>query len=347
MGEQGALQELNEELLMKDIFLRAAVLASAAAAALSLSGCYFFPAEEELLEPPTVAVEDVAYSTYTARVKTISDKTVASGYVTSKSEYSAAFPESGGTLKKIYVNAGQFVEEGELLAELDTGELPYLYEQQKLIVQKAALSANASQEAALDYEIQQNTLAEYERQLGNSRLYAGMSGQVCFTAERNPGSTVTAYKTIVKVVDPDNLFVKYTSSTLKDFPLGKDVTITISGEDFAGYVSKTPTAVTEGLYDDYPALAADTESLFCEFTDGLPSILTIGQLADIAAVYDTHENAVVISKNLVRSDGDRKYVFVLDENDNKLEVDIVTGIENATEVEIVSGLSAGDKVVVR
>ena len=36
----------------------------AIAAALSLTGCYFFPAEEELLAPPTVAVEDVSYSTY-------------------------------------------------------------------------------------------------------------------------------------------------------------------------------------------------------------------------------------------------------------------------------------------
>ena len=94
-------------------------------------------------------------------------------------------------------------------------------------------------------------------------------------------------------------------------------------------------------------LAADTESVLCEFTGGLPSILTVGQLADITAVYETHENAVVISKNLVRSDGDRKYVFILDENDSKREVEIVTGIENATEVEIVSGLNAGDKVVVR
>lgn len=336
-----------EDLFMKNIFLRAAALASAAAAILALSGCYFFPAEEELLEPPTVAVEDVAYSTYTARTKTISDQTMASGYVTSKHEYSAAFPESGGVLKKIYVNAGQFVEEGELLAELDTGNLPYLYEQQKLIVQKAALSANASREAALEYEIQQNTLTEYERQMNNSRLYAGMTGQVCFTAEIKPGATVTAYKTVVKVIDPEKLFVKYTSNTLKQFPLGKDVTITIGGEDYAGYVSKTPTASAEGLYDDYPELAADTSSIYCEFTDGMPHALTCGELADITAVYATHENAVVISKNLVRSDGDRKYVFILDETDTKREVEITTGIENATEVEILSGLSAGDKVVVR
>lgn len=317
------------------------------AAALSLTGCYFFPAEEELLDPPTVAIEDVAYSTYAAKIKTIESKTMASGYVTSKSEYNAAFTESGGSLKKIYVTAGQFVKEGDLLAELDTGNLEYLCEQQKLIVQKAALYANNSQADALDYQMEQNTLAEYERQLANSRLYAGMDGQVCFTESLTPGSTVTAYKTIVKVIDPDNLFIKYTSNSLKAFPLGGDVTITVNGEDFPGYVSKTPTGTTEGLYDEYPNLAADTESIYCEFTDGLPGFLTIGTLADITAVMDVHENVVVIPKNLVKTDGERTYVTILDENDSKKEVDVVTGIENATEIEIVSGIQAGDKVVIR
>lgn len=321
--------------------------AAAAALALSLTGCYFFPSEEELLEPPTVAIEDVAYSTYTARIKTIEDKVTAAGYVTSKHEYEASFPESGGTLKKIYVTPGQFVEEGELLAELDTGDLEYLTEQQRLIVQKAALTANSSKSAQLDYEMQQNTLKEYERRLANSRLYSGMSGQVCFTESLKPGSTVTAYKTVVKVVDPENLFIKYTSNSLKAFRLNAEVVITVGGEDFAGYVSKTPTDVIEGLYDEYPALAEDTESIFCEFTDGLPSFLTIGTVADIAAISAVHENVVVISKNLVKTDGERTYVTILDENENKKEVDVVTGIQNATEIEIVSGLNAGDKVVVR
>ena len=111
-----------------------------AAAALTLSGCYFFPAEEELLEPPTVAIEDVAYSTYTAKIKDIASQTMASGYVTAKEDFNCGFTESGGILKKIHVNVGDFVEEGQLIAELDTGNLEYLYEQQKLIVEKARIT---------------------------------------------------------------------------------------------------------------------------------------------------------------------------------------------------------------
>lgn len=327
------------------IILSTAILLSAA----SLTGCFFFPAEEELLEPPTVAVEDIAYSTYTAKQKTIEDKTVATGYVFCKSQYNAGFPESGGTLKTIYVTPGQHVEQGDLLAELDVGDLDYLYRQQQLIVQKAQIAYNSSgsADARLTLEMEQNTLAEYERQLTNSRIYAGMTGEVCFVQDMDPGTTVTAYKTIIKIVDPTQLCIQYTSASLKSFPLGEDVTITVDGEDYPGYVSKTPTDTTEGLYDDFPAVMKDTSSIYCEFTDGTPSFLTVGQTADITAVFARHENAVVISKTLVKTDGDRSYVTILDENDNKKEVDVTVGITNATEAEILTGLSAGDRVVVR
>ena len=308
-----------------------------------MTGCFFFPAEEELLEPPTVAIED------TAKQKTIEDKTVATGYVFCKSQYNASFPESGGTLKTIYVTAGQHVEEGDLLAELDVGDLDYLYKQQLLIVQKAQIAYNSSgtADARLTLEMEQNTLTEYERQLNNSRIYAGMTGEVCFVQDMDPGTTVTAYKTIIKIVDPSQLCIQYSSSNMKSFPLGEEVTITVDGEDYSGYVSKTPTDVKEGLYDDFPAVMKDTSSIYCEFTDGTPSFLTVGQTADITAVFARHENAVVISKTLVKTDGDRTYVTILDENDTKKEVDVTVGITNATEAEILTGLNAGDRVVVR
>lgn len=331
--------------MKRNLILSAAMVLSTA----SLTGCFFFPAEEELLEPPTVAVEDIAYSTYTAKQKTIEDKTIATGYVFCKSQYNASFPESGGSLKTIYVTAGQHVEAGDLLAELDVGDLDYLYKQQQLIVQKAQLAYNASgtADARLTLEMEQNTLNEYERRLGNSRIYAEMAGEVCFVQDMDPGTTVTAYKTIIKIVDPMQLCIQYNSSNPKSFPLGENVTITVDGEDYPGYVSKTPNDVVEGLYDDFPAVMKDASSIYCEFTDGTPSYLTVGQTADITAVFARHENAVVISKTLVKTDGSRTYVTILDENDNKKEVDVTVGITNATEAEILTGLNAGDRVVVR
>lgn len=96
-----------------------------------------------------------------------------------------------------------------------------------------------------------------------------------------------------------------------------------------------------------PDILGNTDSIWCEFTGDQPSFLTVGMTADITAVFAAHENAVVISKTLVKTDGDRSYVSILDENDNKIDVDVTVGITNATEAEILTGLKAGDRVVVR
>lgn len=313
----------------------------AAVTATSMSGCYFFPDEEKLLDPPTVKIEDVTYSTYTAKTKTIADQTIVSGYVTSKTESYSYFTESGGVMKTIYVRAGEFVEAGDLLAELDTGDLDYRLEQQKLIVQRAQLYYNQSGSATdrLTLEMEQSTLTEYQREFDASHIYAKISGQVGFVESINAGAPVTPYKVIVKIIDPENLYVKYTSNTLKDFPLGKDVTIAIGENTYPGVVSKTPAeAIANG--------EEDTSSVWIDFTEGIPGFASVGTLADVTAVYTVHENAVVIPKTLIKSIDDRTYVQLL-VNDEKVEVDVTTGIENATEIEVLTGINAGDKVVVR
>ena len=63
-----------------------AALSAAALLTLSASGCYFFPAEEELLEPPTIAPDEVTYSTYTAKLKTIENTVTVTGYLKSETE---------------------------------------------------------------------------------------------------------------------------------------------------------------------------------------------------------------------------------------------------------------------
>ena len=69
---------------MKKTVLRAAAIAAVLAMAGSASGCYFFPEEEKLLDPPVLKVEDVTYSTYKAVKKTIINKASATGYCVSE-----------------------------------------------------------------------------------------------------------------------------------------------------------------------------------------------------------------------------------------------------------------------
>lgn len=319
----------------------AAILASAALV-LSSSGCYFFPAEEELLDPPTIAPDEVAYSTFTARTKTIESAVIVTGYVRSKATANCYFTDYTGAVKAVYVRAGDFVEEGALIAEMNTGALEYELEIQKYKVQAAQLKYNASgaQADKLQLEIEKSTLDMFQAEYDGAKIYAPMSGQVSYVLGLNPGQEVDPYKIIATIVDPEQLFVEASYSTdLKTFAVGDKVTIEIGELEYDAEISYSPREAREDAAEDPNALHAD-------FTTEQPGFGYLGSLADIVKVKAVSENAVVIPKNLIKSGEDRTYVQVYKDGE-KVEVDVVTGITNATEIEIVSGLEPGDLVIIR
>lgn len=326
---------------MKKHILRIAAAATVCAMACCASGCYFFPEEEELLEPPVLKVEDVTYSTYKAVKKTIINKASAVGYCVSELQQDCSFTERDGTLKTIYVKAGDTVKKGDLIAEYSTGELEYELRTQELVVQQAENKYNSSgaENDRLQLEIEKNKLAQYQNELDGSKLYAPCDGLVSFAERIKPGSKVQAYKVIATIIDPTKIYVKASVNEDRKFKVGQEVTITIDEEEFKGTVVKTPIEAKEQGDED-------TSSVYAEFTGDLPSFTKVGTVADISYIKEQAENAIVIPKYLVKTLSGQTYVQVYKDG-VKTEVNIETGISNATEIQILSGLSEGDEVVVK
>ena len=90
---------------------------------IGLSGCYLFPKEEEVLAPPLIEPPEITYETLGATRGTIEKKITASGTFVSIEQGNMFFKNRGGRLKKVYVKVGDIVEKGDLLAELDSGDL--------------------------------------------------------------------------------------------------------------------------------------------------------------------------------------------------------------------------------
>ena len=322
--------------------LKVAAIALGLSLILSGTGCYFFPTEEELLEPPTIAPDQVTYSTYTAKRKTLESSVIVTGYVRSRTEKSCYFTDYTGRIKTIYVRAGDFVSEGDLIAEMNTGELEYLLEIQKLKVQAAKLQYNStgSQADKLQLDIETETLNMYQAQYDGAKVFAPISGQISYVLGINPGTEIDPYRIIAKIVDPEDLYIEATyTGDMKTFTLGDKVTVTVEGEEYSSEISYTPKeARAEG--------AEKTDILTAEFTDKKPTFAYLGALADIKKIKSVSENAVVIPKNTLKIDGDRTFVQVYKDGE-KIEKDILTGISNATEIEVVSGLDDGDEVIIR
>lgn len=314
---------------------------SAALLTISVSGCYFFPEEEKLLEPPTIAPDEVTYSTYTAKIKTIKNTVTVTGYVKSKTERECYFTDYTGQVKNIYVKAGDFVEEGDLIADMNTGALEYELEIQKLKVQKARLQYNStgSQADKLQLEIEENTLAMYQAEYNGSKILAPMSGQVSYVYGLNPGTEMDPYKVLARIADPETIYIDAEYPESITFEAGDDVTISVGDIEYDGTITYSPKEARE-------AGDENGNALYAEFDNEKPAFAYLGSLADITKINYMSENAVVIPKHLVKSDGDRQYVQIYVDGE-KIERDVVTGISNATEVEIISGVNAGDQVIVK
>ena len=312
-----------------------------AAIAITSSGCYFFPDEEPELEPPTLDVSEVVYSTYTAVRKDIVSQTIQSGYIVSNVEEECFFTQYTGQLKNIYVNPGDFVQEGDLIAEMNNGAIEYQLEIQQKRVELAQLYYNSSGSAAdrLQLEIEQNTLAAYQAEYDGGHVYAPITGQVSYVKTLNPGDEVNPYDVIVRIVDPDRLCVSATTTSITDYYVGDEVQVEVNGDYYNGVVVRTPREeIEEG---DETA-----DKVFVEFVGGAPGFGYLGAIGNIIKIMARSENAIVIPKHIVKTDGGRQYVQIL-RDDTKIEVDVETGIENAVEIEILSGLSEGDKVIVK
>ena len=326
---------------MKNRIHRSA-FAAVLAAVMTLSGCYFFPDEEKLLDPPVIAPDEVAYSTYTARTKTIESICTAAGYVRSETEKECYFTAYTGQIKNIYVRAGDDIQEGDLVAEMNVGELDYLLEIQELKVKAAKLryASSGSQADKLELDIEQSTLDMYRARYDGARIYAPASGKVSYVFKADPGTEMDPYRVIARIADPTSLFVSADYTGDKDaFTVGDDVTLIVDGISYEGTITYTPRkAIEDG--------AENKQILQAKFKSEIPAFGYLGKIADIHKVTARSENAVVIPKTLIKNDGDRKYVQIY-ENGEKTERDIETGIINATEAEITSGLSAGEAVIVR
>jgi len=78
----------------------------------------------------------------------------------------------------------------------------------------------------------------------------------------------------------------------------------------------------------------------------LPPETILGSTVYFEYELERSDDTIVIPRRLLNSVGGRKYVNVLVDG-QRVERDVVTGIENNTDIEILSGLNVGDQLIDR
>lgn len=110
--------------------------------ALLLSGCYFFPQEEEVLAPPLKEPEEITYRTIEAKIGNIEKRINATAYFVSDEQTDLFFKYKGGRIESINVKAGDMIEIDDILIQLETDSLETQLLQQEISLEKLILNYN-------------------------------------------------------------------------------------------------------------------------------------------------------------------------------------------------------------
>lgn len=133
---------------------KAAGTLTACSLLLSLTGCSLFPKEEAVLAPPLVEPSPVKYEVASVEQGTIVKSVKGSSTFTSVDKRELSFKETKGLrLKSFSVNSGDLVNKGQVLAELDAGDLEREIEQARFEVDKAKLELQEAERSS-PYEIE-------------------------------------------------------------------------------------------------------------------------------------------------------------------------------------------------
>ncbi len=319
----------------------------------ALSGCYFFPKEEEVLAPPIKVPDEISYETIDVKRGTIENTIRCSGSFVSVSQKDLFFEDRGGRLKEVYAVLGQNVKKGDVLAEIDTENIVNDINLQELAVKRSQLlyddskaryeidggSKTELEMAKLDYESNLLKLENLKTELQRARLVSPIDGQVVYVTNTKLGEYVNAYQTLVRVADPTQLQLRYSQDKVNSFSLGMKATVKIDNEDYDAEVTMTPAEAPEDADEQ------TKKSVFLK-VDNIPEGVKIGKNATISLTLEKQEDVIIVPKQVINNFANRKFVNVLKDNIRE-ERDIEVGIQNDTEAEVIKGLEEGELIIIR
>lgn len=343
------------------------LLVSICAMILIMSGCALLPdeaVEEELpeIKPPSISQKP----TYEVRTETIETRVLATGKLMSVREETIFFTEDNKRLKEIYVQSGDTVKAGDVVAELDVTDLEKMLRDRRLqfrrdevemmqtLRNRDEMDPIAFEEAKIAFEQKQQEIAELEQTISQAKLEAPFDGTIV-TVNVKKGAVVKAYDPIMIVADLSQLAVAVspTKDDLTKIAVGMDAVVDISSiGKIPGKVKLLPVQSDDnddgGSWDggNNQSSASLDDYLIIELNE-FPENAARGTPINAAIVTQRKEDCIVIPLSALRTIGARTYVQVMEEDGTKREVDVEVGQQTSTDVEIVKGLQPGQKVVGR
>jgi membrane fusion protein, multidrug efflux system len=233
---------------------------------------------------------------------------------------------SAGIVTRVKVIAGQHVEKGDVLVELNSGTATFAY-------------AQAEVERQNKLYAQQNTslknVQDAEAQLAALQVTAPVSGTVTRLAVK-PGEAVDVNMPVAEVIDLSRLAVssEIPAAEAADLRTGQEVQVQ----------SETPVTATLSFVS--PAVDAKNGTILTRALLPSDSGLRPGQFVQLKIVTAVHTNCLAAPSESVVTDDSGQSVIALVSGDEAAQMLVTTGLRENDWVEVAgTGLKEGESVV--
>lgn len=358
------------ENLSRKFILRNSLILSLAASLLVLGGCSLLPKEQLEEQLPTITPPPISQKPeYEVTTDTIEVKVRGIGKIMSRQEEELFFTYDQGRIRDIYVQTGDYVEAGQVLAELDTEALESQIRSKKVGMRQAELRMievlrNADdytpeelEDEKVEFETQRLELVELEEKLAQAKITAPFSGTIV-SVLYDRGDQVAAYEPVIVIADLSQLVVaaEISDSDKDKIAVGMEAIVDINAHgQFVGTVERLPVEKANdnnNTYDPWnprrnqPKTESIDDFMLVHLED-FPENAARRTPLSVQVIIERKEDVVVIPPAALRTLSGRYYVQVVEEDGTKREVDVEIGYQSATQVEIIKGLEPGQKVVGR
>ncbi|HYF79789.1 MAG TPA: efflux RND transporter periplasmic adaptor subunit [Symbiobacteriaceae bacterium] len=341
--------------------LKRAMTAAAVLAALTLTtpGCGLLPKEEEEAAPalaaPPVKTEKAIY---TVKKGSIEEK-VSLRAIWAPVRGQDLFYKNGGRVKAVYVQSGDKVQQGQVLAELFADDAEFqlakaeiALEKVKLAIADAKYKDQFNSSPAVDSELKrleldlksaQMDVDRYQKLLAETRLVAPFGG-IISAVSMKVGENVAPYAVIARIEDPSDLWIEadVSESDLVKLAVGQKVRLefTDAKDVTEGTLVELPDPLARATAAGPAAAAKKIKVRPTKHSDQAK----MSMVGKVHVILQQKNNVLLLDKNALRTFGGRSYVLT---REPRREVDVKIGIEGETESEILSGLKEGEVVIGR
>ena len=315
-----------------------------AAAVLSVAACG--NSGESKSAKQTAEVETPKVQVATAVVRDVDQTEVYTSTVQAFVKNNIA-PQSGGRISKIYVEVGDFVKKGQVVAEMDKTQLAQIelqmknneieYNRLKGLFDAGGLSQSDLDAIEMAYKVSKTN---YENLLENSVLVSPIDG-VISARNYDAGDMYTMSQPLytVEQIVPVKMLVAISEIDYTKVKKGDAVSIVadaIPGKTFAGKVNRI-----------YPTIDPMTRTFTAEVVvDNNYKTLRPGMFVRATVNFGTRQSVIVPDIAVVKQSGSGdRFVYVVESDNTVSFKPVKLGRRINNEFEVLEGLKEGETVV--